>query len=208
MTLAEFAYGTTLLLILLDPVDLAFCHLGLTDGVRRAIRQRIAVRACLFAFGALAVAAIASVVAFALLPVAPGIVRIGLGLVILRAALDMVSGRANAARRALEVEYSSKQDPAMMPLATPMICSPGVLAGGLLVAAGGGFAPAGLGYVLGVLAAAIGALLAMLILARLVRAAIDRAWVNAQSRFLGVVLVVLAIQAIYDGLLALGLTPV
>src|ERR687889_81547 len=146
MLLDYISAALVTLLVTLDPVALAPIFVSLTQGMARADRRRVAMRASLIAFGILAFFGLGGEVLLRLLGVGIPAFRISGGLLLFWIAFEMVFERRNDRKQntaTVAVTEDHIRNVAAFPLAIPLMAGPGAItAGGLLPPGGeGGVAP-------------------------------------------------------------------
>jgi len=206
MLLDYISAALVTLLVTLDPVALAPIFVSLTRGMNAAERRRVALRACMIAFGILAFFGLGGEVLLRLLGVGIPAFRISGGLLLFWIAFEMVFERRNERKQHtadIAITEDHIRNVAAFPLAIPLMAGPGAITAVILLA---GRADGNLVYLTALLI-----LIALGILSCLVVfSAADRVsrWLGVTgnvvlTRLLGVILAGLAVQFIIDGVLAL-----
>jgi len=192
------------LFVVVDPIGLAPVFLGLTAGLPRPARRRVAMRACVIAFAILAGAALGGDWLLRTLSISLPAFRIAGGLLLFSIASEMVFGvriarQSEAADKAVEEHV---RNIAAFPLAIPLMAGPGAITATVLLAgrASGDLMRHAL------LIAVIAAILALCLIVFLTAGRIER-WLGVTgktvlSRLLGVLLAALAVQFVIDGVRA------
>jgi len=210
MLLDYISAALVTLLVTLDPVALAPIFVSLTRGMNAAERRRVALRACMIAFGILAFFGLGGEVLLRLLGVGIPAFRISGGLLLFWIAFEMVFERRNERKQHtadIAITEDHIRNVAAFPLAIPLMAGPGAITAVILLA---GRADGNLVYLTALLI-----LIALGILSCLVVfSAADRVsrWLGVTgnvvlTRLLGVILAGLAVQFIIDGVLALLRAP-
>jgi multiple antibiotic resistance protein len=201
MTLPQAALTFVSLLVIVDPIALAPVFAALTGGMTPARARRTARVAVLAGFGLLAAAGLAGHLVVRALAAETAPLHLALaGLLVAMGAL-MLGGRGGLDA----VRAPARRDPAVAPLAVPLIAGPGAL--GAMVAFAGREAgrPAGL-VTLYALLAAVGVLtyLALRASEPIARRLGERG-VRMVTRVLGAALILAGARFLYEGLQAYGL---
>ncbi len=186
-----------------DPISAAPFFLAMTRGRSAAERRETALRASVTAALVLAVFALAGAWIFRLLGIGLPAFKVAGGVVLLILALDMIRTQPSRARITdKEVEAGADQeDPAIVPLAMPLLAGPGSIATSIVLMARARAGPWWRALpVLG--AIAITCVAAYLILAGAARTerVLGRAGLSILERAAGLLLVAIAIQFVMDGL--------
>jgi multiple antibiotic resistance protein len=199
----EFAISALLtLFVVVDPVALSPTFLVVTDGMPRASRRSVAVRASMIAGGILVGAALIGDWLLHTLEISLSAFRIAGGLLLFSIATEMVFGvrsrhEGEAAEQALEERV---RNVAAFPLAIPLLAGPGAITATVLLA---GRADGDI-----VLHAILIAAVAVVAAASLV-SFLCAEWIGwllgmtgniVLSRLLGVLLAALAVQYVVDGI--------
>ena len=179
--------GLLTLFVVVDPVGLTPTFLVVTDGLPRAARRSVALRASIIAGAILAGAALLGEWLFRTLGISLAAFRIAGGLLLFSIAFEMLFGvrirrEGEAAERAVEEHV---RNVAAFPLAIPLMAGPGAITATALVLADVVLVAAAC-FVAFLFAAQIGRLLGLtgnIVL----------------SRLLGVLLAALAVQYVVDG---------
>ena len=188
--------------VVIDPPGCAPIFAGLTGGAMPANRRAMAIRAVGVASAILLVFAVAGQSLLHALGISLASFRIAGGIMLFLIALEMVFERRTQKReeRAAQVAATPEvEDVSIFPMAMPMIAGPGSIASVmLLMARNPGWQSKG------VVLAALGANLALMLASLLAAGAIMRvlgAKIEAViTRLLGVLLAALAVQFVMDGL--------
>jgi multiple antibiotic resistance protein len=194
------------LFVVIDPVGMLPLFLGLTAGMDRAERRRLALKGTLIAALVLLAFALAGDPLLALLGIGLPAFRIAGGLMLLSIASEMVFERRNDRRgrsaRELAAEHRPPTDDiAVFPLAIPLLSGPGAITSMLLLMghhAGDGHAQAA---VIGVMVLVLGLCALVFLLAEPLEQLIGMTLTAVISRLLGIILAALAVQHILDGVI-------
>ena len=190
--------------VVIDPPGCAPIYASLTKGANATQRRNMALRAVMVASGILLVFALFGEQLLGALHIELNSFRIAGGIMLFLIAIDMVFEKRTSRReeRAQKIiDTPEIEDVSVFPMAMPMIAGPGSIASVmLLMSQNSGIDRAG------VILAALGAVLALTLLALLAAGPIMRVLgANAEAvitRLLGVLLGALAAQFVIDGLRA------
>jgi len=189
------------LFLRIDPIGLAPLFVALTHGMDARTRRGIAIRACVIAAMLLVLFAALGEAVLGFVGISMPAFRIAGGILLFLTALDMLFERRSKRR---EDQADERPDPSVFPLAIPLIAGPGAIASVILLTGemGGlqGFATTVL-----VMAAVLGIVFALFMVAGLLERALGRTGINVVTRLLGMLLAALAVQFVLDGLRAFGL---
>ena len=189
------------LFVIIDPIGLAPLFVALTHGMDARTRRGIAFRACVIAAMLLVLFAALGEAVLGFVGISMPAFRIAGGILLFLTALDMLFERRSKRR---EDQADERPDPSVFPLAIPLIAGPGAIASVILLTGemGGlqGFATTVL-----VMAAVLGIVFALFMVAGLLERALGRTGINVVTRLLGMLLAALAVQFVLDGLRAFGL---
>lgn len=194
------------LFVVIDPIGLLPIFIALTQGRSAAARRRIALTACGIAVVILALFGLVGEAFLDLIGIGMPAFRIAGGLLLFLIALEMLFER-RAPRRAKAAggETVAEDDPAVFPLAVPLIAGPGAMATMILLFGGPGV-DAGLAAVLLLtMAAVVGCALGLFLLAAPVEHALGEVGITVVTRLLGMLLAALSVQFVLDGLAQAGL---
>jgi multiple antibiotic resistance protein len=199
MRFAATAFATAITII--DPVGMIPLTLVATAGVRRS-RQRIVNEAVLVAAGVVLVMGLAGHALLAYLGITLPAFTIAGGVLLFLIAIDMLFARPTGAKQTAEEtrDASEANNPAVFPLAIPMIAGPGTIATVLLLS---GATRGDNGRVLTVFAA-YGALVVTWLCmsaAPYLQRIIGKTGIHVVTRLLGIILAALAVQFVINGLL-------
>lgn len=197
--------GFVTLFVIIDPIGLAPIFIGLTPGVPAHLRRKIALNACLIAFGILALFALIGLPLIQALGISLGAFRVAGGLFLFWIAFELVFEKRrarkeqNAATAMLEHEVP---DIAAVPLAIPLLSGPGAISATILLS---GSLPgwAGQSALLLTIAAVVATTFGFLVAAQRLDMLLGQAGRAVVTRLLGVLLAALAVQFVADGALAL-----
>lgn len=196
----EYALTSFLtLLVIMDPPGLAPVFIALTGDHPGVRPGRVAGRAVLVAGVTLVVFAALGGPLFDYLGVSLDALRVAGGILLFGIAWNMALGQRKRQTAEEAAEAHVREDISIFPLAIPLIAGPGAFASVLVLMTQADGRPA----YLGILLAALLAVLALSYLSLRVAAALTRALgttgINVVTRVLGIVLAALAVQLVADG---------
>jgi len=195
------------LFVTIDPLGLAPIFVGLTRGMTRDQRRQTAIRATITAALILYAFALVGEGLLGFLGISLAAFRIAGGLMLFWIGFEMVFERRDQrklASAAKAIEDERMHDPgdiqhlAIFPLAIPLMAGPGAISATILIAAS---APSALGTIglLAIIAALVGACLAVFLLAGPLDRLLGNTGRIVLTRLLGVLLAALAVQFVADG---------
>ncbi len=124
------------LFVTIDPIGLAPLFLGITDGMSRADRNSVALRACLIALFLMSLFLVAGQIILDSMGITIHAFRVAGGLLLFYTAFEMVYGsRQERKKKASEKAISADQiaNLAVFPLALPLIAGPGAISAAILL---------------------------------------------------------------------------
>jgi len=193
--------GLLTLFVVVDPVGLTPTFLVVTDGLPRAARRSVALRASVIAGVILAGAALLGEWLFRTLGISLAAFRIAGGLLLFSIAFEMLFGvrirrEGEAAEQAVEEHV---RNVAAFPLAIPLMAGPGAITATVLLAGRAGGDPVHMGILLAVVAAVLALCFVVFALAAHIATLLGTTANVVLSRLLGVLLAALAVQFVIDG---------
>lgn len=195
------------LLVTLDPPGLAPIFLSLTRGMTTAESRRVAVRACVIAFGIMAFFGLGGDFLLRALGIGLPAFRIAGGLLLFWIAFEMVF-ELRTARKAATAETAITEDHirnvAAFPLAIPLLAGPGAITATILLAGQAGGEPVRLVLLLAMIAAVLALCLVVFYLANGISRLLGTTGNIVLTRLLGVILAALAVQFVIDGIRAVA----
>jgi len=205
MTADFLASALVTLLVTLDPPGLAPIFLSLTEGMSRAERRQVAIRACIIAFGTLAFFGVAGDVVLKALGVTLPAFRIAGGLLLFWIAFEMVFERRTerkqqTAQRAIPLDHI--RNIAAFPLAIPLMAGPGALTAIILLAGRAEGNPLLLVLLAVICGLVVLSCLVVFLLATPLARLLGVTGNIVLTRLLGVILAALAVQFVIDGVTA------
>lgn len=193
------------------PIEAAVLFATLTPKMVYAERQAIAMRATVIASGILAFFTLLGGPILTQLGVSLAALQAAGGVILLLIALDMIFARPGGSIKLTPpegAEAQSRDDVAVFPLATPLLAGPGAMSAGILLAANAHGEPLGLAVVTGALAAVMAITLILLMMANQLNHILGVTAQRVLIRVFGILLAAIAVQALFNGILASGLVPV
>jgi len=188
------------LFVLIDPIGVTPMFAALTAGQSTRARLVIAARAIFVAAILLLAFGLAGEALLDTLGISLSAFRVAGGLMLFLVAVEMLFQKRTERREAEADKAAAADDPSVFPLAMPLIAGPGALAAMMLLTA----QAEGQGAI--AVYAACGAVLAICFAAFSATGAIERllgdTGIRVLTRVLGMLLGALAVQFIFDGLVA------
>lgn len=189
--------------VIIDPPGLVPMFIALTQGMDSAHRRRLALRACVIAFGILLAFGLAGESLLGFIGISMPAFRIAGGILLFLTALDMLFERRTERREGRQVEHD--HDPSVFPLATPLIAGPGAIASIILLVGQSGPGWSGTLAVLGLLALVLAVTFLFLLASPPLEKALGRTGTIVITRLLGMLLAALSVQFVIDGVRGTGL---
>ena len=203
--LLDFAVSAFLtLFVVVDPIAMAPTFLVVTEGMPRAARKSVAVRASILAGAILAATALGGARLLDVLEISLPAFRIAGGLLLFWIAAEMVFGvrsrhEGEAAEQAMEERV---RNVAAFPLAIPLLAGPGAITATVLLAGRADGNWVSVGTLIAVVAIVAICCLVSLLLAERISGLLGMTGNIVLSRLLGVLLAALAVQYVVDGIRA------
>lgn len=200
--LSFFVVALSAVFFVVDPIGMVPIFLAVTTGYSPEKLRRTALRACVVGGAMLLFFGLFGSVIFTVFGVSLGAFRVAGGLLLLITALDMLNARPARTRTSPDEaeEGMQKDDPAIVPLAIPLLAGPGAIATVMvLMSQGDGSINR---TVLPVLAAVLITLVASYFILRgasLVQRVLGQSGVAILERVMGLILAAIAVQFIFDG---------
>lgn len=194
-----------ILFVVVEPITLVPIFGALTRGADVSYRRRMAFKATAISAGIFVFFTLVGQWLLQALGISVDAFKIGGGVLLFMAAIDMVFARQSGLRTTTVREQDEaryREDISVFPLAFPLIAGPGALATLLLLRAETGSDPIQVALLLGVAAAVLLIGLIMMLLTTPIMRVMGLTGANVVSRLLGVILVALAIQFVIDGIRA------
>lgn len=190
------------LFVVIDPPGLVPLFIALTRGMDGAHRKRLAVRACVIAFGILLAFGLLGDALLGFVGISLPAFRIAGGLLLFLTALDMLFERRTQRREGQQAE--ADHDPSVFPLATPLIAGPGAIATMILLMGQAGDWSVRLAVV-GLMAGLLALTCLTFLAAGSIERALGRTGTVVVTRLLGMLLAALSVQFVLDGIKGAGL---
>ena len=206
LDLAFLASAFVTLFVTIDPVGSAPLFPALTQGMGRAERRAVALRASLIGGGLLAFFALTGEAALDLIGISMPAFRIAGGLLLFLIAVDMLFERRSQRRAHTAGEEPAGDDPSVFPLAIPFLAGPGAITSMILLA-GRTDGPAELAAVIAVMLLVIALAFALFLASSLIEALLGRTGTVVVTRILGMFVAALAVEFVLTGLRNIGLLP-
>lgn len=205
MDLTFYLSAFVALFVIIDPIGLAPLFLALTHDETPAERRAIGYRATLTALGLLTLFGLVGEAVLAFVGISIPAFRIAGGILLFLTALDMLFERRTR-RRDNTAEEEDRPDPAIFPLAMPLLAGPGAITTMILLV-GQTDGPVEAAGVFAVMIVVLGAALAMFLSAGLLGRALGRTGTVVVTRLMGMLLAALSVQFVLDGLRGAALLP-
>lgn len=193
------------LFVVVEPITLVPIFGALTRGADVSYRRRMALKATAISAAIFTFFTLAGQWLLNALGISVDAFKIGGGVLLFMAAIDMVFARQSGLRSTTVREQDEaryREDISVFPLAFPLIAGPGALATLLLLRAEIGNDPLQVGLLLAVAAAVLIIGLVLMLLTTPIMKVMGLTGANVVSRLLGVILVALAVQFVIDGIRA------
>ncbi len=190
------------LFVIVDPVGTTPLFIALTAGMAREDRRRVALQSIGVAFVVLTVFGLAGEGVLGVAGISMPAFRIAGGLLLFLTAIDMLfETRTERRERRVADEAANPRDPAVFPLAIPLIAGPGAIAAMILLTGEQEGAPGPQAAVFAVMAAVLAFQLGLFLYgAPVIERALGRTGINVVTRLMGMLLAALAVQFVLDGL--------
>ncbi|WP_432449896.1 MarC family protein [Aliiroseovarius marinus] len=204
MELDLFIPAFVTLFVVMDPIGISPLFMALTQGMSKAKRRGVAIRACAIAGVLLTLFAFLGEGVLNFLGISMPAFRIAGGILLLLTALDMLFERRTQRRKDQSEEAENDDDPSVFPLAMPLIAGPGSIATVILLA-GQGEGLEGVGLALVVMALVLLIAFVLFNAASLLERLLRETGIKVVTRLLGMLLAALAVQFVLEGLRDFGL---
>ena len=207
MQFAATAFATAFTII--DPIGMIPLTLAVTAGVPAAERGRIVDRAVVIAAAVVLVTGVVGRALLSYLGITIPAFFIAGGILLFLIAIDMLFARKTGARQTDEEEREGAEaaNPAVFPLAVPMLAGPGTIATVLLLVGSTHGEHRSNALIAVAYAAALLAAWACMRAAALIVHRIGNTGIHVVTRLLGIVLAALAVQFVLNGLESSPLFP-
>ncbi|MCV6597678.1 MAG: MarC family protein [Mangrovicoccus sp.] len=204
IALAVTAFAT--LFVIIDPIGLAPMFLALTQGMGKARRRALAIRACAVAAAVLTIFGLFGSALLDGLGVSLDAFRISGGLLLFLIAIEMLFEKRTQRRE--QTHGDEDHDPSVFPLGTPLIAGPGAMAAMILLSTNNSAGWIGVLEVHLVMLSVISIVLVLFLMADAIEKALGRTGILVVTRLMGMLLAALAVQFVLDGLRSAGVIPV
>jgi multiple antibiotic resistance protein len=206
MESAALITAFTSLFVIIDAPGLTPLYIALTQGMTKAHRLRVGVRACITAGVLMLVFLLLGERVLTFIGITMPAFRIAGGILLFLTALDMLFERRRTRRESNAEEGAAehRDDPSVSPLAIPLIVGPGTITTIILLAS----QTTGIGDYIAIaiiLALNLFIVFAFFLAAPAIERMLGRVGINVVTRVLGMLLAALAIQFILDGLRTSGI---
>lgn len=202
LELATTAFVT--LFVIIDPIGLTPLFVSLTSGMTGRQRRGVALRALITGAAILAIFGVGGEFILAKIGIGMPAFRVSGGILLFLTAIDMLFERRTP-RREKTAEDDEGSDPAVFPLAMPLIAGPGAMTTMiLLVGQNSGDLTSQL-TVYGVMLAVLLIALLLFLTSGLMERALGKTGINLVTRLMGMFLAALSVQFVLDGLREYGM---
>ena len=183
-----------------DPFAVVPIFLTITAGDPESKVRRMALRACVVGAGILIFFALFGGFVFQILGVTLGAFRVAGGILLLITSLDMLRAQRSPTRTSPqeELEGTSKQDVAIVPLAMPLLAGPGSIATVMVLMSKGKGPLSALAVLISIVLTFVASYF-VLRAAALVQRVLKASGVAILERLMGLILAAIAVQFIADG---------
>ncbi len=202
LELAISAFVT--MFVIIDPIGLTPLFVTLTAGRTNAQRRSIAIRALLTAAVLLAVFGIGGEFVLSKIGISMAAFRISGGILLFLTAIEMLFEKRTS-RREKTAEDDEGPDPAVFPLAMPLIGGPGAMTSMILLTGQFSGDLAGQAMVHGVMLLVLLIVFLMFMAAGIMERVLGHTGINLITRLMGMFLAALSVQFVLDGLREFGL---
>lgn len=189
------------LFVVLDPLALTPVFVTLTHGMTQRERVSVAVRCCLTAVAILLIFALFGEAVLGFIGISMAAFRVAGGALLFLTALDMLFERRTKRR---EDRAEEREDPAIFPLAVPLVAGPGSIASVILLTGEAGDTWLGFAAVSAMMVTVMTLTFMAFLGAGLLERALGKTGLSIITRVLGMLLAALAVQFVLDGLAAFG----
>lgn len=206
--LEVFVVSFTTFFATIGPIDVAAVFAALTVADSAAVRRKLALKGTLLGGVILILFSFTGQILLEQLGITLAAFRTGGGILLLLIGIDMVFARESGGTTAIaeeKKEAESKSDISVFPLATPLIAGPGAMGAAILLMANAqGEVRSQLAVILGLVAVMLFTLISLLLATKLQKV-LGVTGLHVISRIFGVLLVALAVQFIFDGIVQSGI---
>lgn len=195
------------LFVIIDPVGTTPIYLALTQGMARARRRAIAIRACIIGMGILLLFGLFGEAVLGFVGISMPAFRIAGGILLFLTALEMLFGRRTQRRQDQSEadDHDPGDDPSVFPLAIPLLAGPGSITSIILLTDQASGEPLLQAGIFGVATVVYGICFILFLSAGWIERALGDTGVLVVTRLLGMLLSALSVQFVLDGLRGFGL---
>ncbi|MFO0550029.1 MAG: MarC family protein [Polyangiaceae bacterium] len=186
------------LFTVIDPIAVVPVFAALARGRGQREIRRIALRACLVAFGVLLVFAVSGAFLFRIFGITIDAFRIGGGLVFLMLGLPMLGGAHDAHASGDNNPETDGTDPSVVPLGMPLIGGPGAITT-VIVLMGQSESAIHKTALFVALILALALTLLVLLVAPMLTRRIPKSGLTLITKLMGLIIVVIGVQFVIDG---------
>lgn len=183
------------LFTVIDPFAVAPVFTSITNGKSREQTRRIALRACLVAFGVLFLFAVSGAFLFKLFGITLHAFRIGGGIVFVLLALPMLTGSGH---KTDDVDAEASEDPSVVPLGMPLIGGPGSITTIMLLMGQSTTTFHTTALLVALLVAIVATFGVLLVAPRVIRR-LGSSGTQLVTKVMGLIILVIGVQFIVDG---------
>ncbi len=188
--------------VVIDPIGTLPVFIAMTVGLSPAARREVAIKSTLVAFGVLLVFILAGQIVLEALGLSLGSFQIAGGLVLLLFSLSMIFGESKPETELRDARLNSER--AIFPLAIPSIASPGAMLAVVILTDNDRFSIAHQAMTSAVMAFVLLFTFGIMLLATPIYKVIGLAGASIISRVMGMILAAVAIDAMLNGLVRVG----
>ncbi|MFS4437727.1 MarC family protein [Paracoccaceae bacterium GXU_MW_L88] len=190
--------------VIVDPVGLTPIYLALTQGMSKERRRGITYRAIAVGLGLMLLFGVAGETVLSTIGIGMPAFRISGGLLLFMTAIEMLFEKRTQ-RREDQAEADDRPDPAVFPLALPLLAGPGALTTMILLTGQQEGNLSGLAAVYAALIAVFSICFLLFSSGNFLERILRQTGINLISRLLGMLLAALAVQFVVDGMKGLGI---
>jgi multiple antibiotic resistance protein len=203
MNIASYISAFLTFFVIIDPIAVAPMFMALTQDMAPAQRRAAALRSIVIAAAVLTVFGLFGEALLKYAGISLNAFRISGGLLLFLIAVEMLFEKRTPRR---EGHAEGGDDPAVFPIAVPLVAGPGAMATMVLLASQQGGSWDWIVAIHLILFAVLALTLALFLLAAPVDRLRGKSGINVLTRLFGILLAALAVQIVLDGLAGYGLT--
>jgi len=192
------------LFVIIDPIGLTPLFVTLTSGMSARQRRGVAIRALLTGASILAIFGFGGEFVLAKIGIGMPAFRVSGGILLFLTAIDMLFERRTP-RREKTAEDDEGPDPAVFPLAMPLIAGPGAMTTMILLIGQNSGDLASQLTIYGVMLVVLAIALLLFMTSGLMERALGNTGINLVTRLMGMFLAALSVQFVLDGLREYGM---